>query len=50
MKKLIIEEKQPNKITRNSDFDKVLVEDEQPNKIIRSRDKVIVRKQYTKTK
>lgn len=49
MKKLIIENQQPHKVTRTYGMNKILVEEEQPHKVIRSKDKVIVRKQDTKT-
>ncbi len=49
MNKLIIEDQQPNKVTRSYETNKVLIEDQQPHKVIRSKDKVIVREQNTKT-
>lgn len=49
MKKLIIENQQPHKVTRTYGINKILIEEEQPNKVIRSKDKVIVRKEDTKT-
>ena len=49
MNKIIIEQQQPNKVTRNYEFNKLLIENQQTHKIIRSKDKVIVRQQDTKT-